>query len=154
MHLQRWHAGGLAETPKATDPAFTRCQTVIIGSNRLDPQAACAEAQAHGYDTLLLSSSLEGETRHIARMHAAIARERRHTGAPLVPPACVRTDQRRPLERWRMAIRWHGREPWDWCHRPACAGMIPTTFFHALDDLLITGPTGTNVMDMHILLVG
>ena len=26
--------------------------------------------------------------------------------------------------------------------------------FEALDDLLITGPTGTNVMDIHLLLVG
>jgi len=28
------------------------------------------------------------------------------------------------------------------------------TFFAALDDLLITGPTGTNVMDVHLFLVG
>src|SRR6266852_6052862 len=41
-HLQRGQAGELAETPKATDPAFARCQTVIIGSNRLALQAACA----------------------------------------------------------------------------------------------------------------
>jgi hydroxypyruvate reductase len=42
-------------------------------------------------------------------------------------------------------------------------GLAPESFlrrndsyhlFHALDDLLITGPTGTNVMDMYVLLVG
>ena len=27
-------------------------------------------------------------------------------------------------------------------------------FFQALDDLLLTGPTGTNVMDMYVVLVG
>src|SRR5262249_43095852 len=90
-HLQRGQAGELAETPKTTDPAFAHCQTVIIGSNRLALQAACAEAQARGYTTLLLASALEGETRHIARMHAAIAQEIRQTGAPLTPPACVLT---------------------------------------------------------------
>jgi len=28
------------------------------------------------------------------------------------------------------------------------------SFFHALDDLLKTGPTGTNVMDVNVLLAG
>jgi hydroxypyruvate reductase len=28
------------------------------------------------------------------------------------------------------------------------------TFFEALDDLLITGPTRTNVMDVRIMLIG
>jgi hydroxypyruvate reductase len=47
--------------------------------------------------------------------------------------------------------------------RTRALGLAPETclrrkasshFFHALDDLLITGPTGTNVMDMPIRLVG
>jgi hydroxypyruvate reductase len=54
-HLQRGHEGELAETPKATDAAFARCQTVIIGSNRLALQAASAEAQARGYNTLFFT---------------------------------------------------------------------------------------------------
>jgi len=31
---------------------------------------------------------------------------------------------------------------------------IPTPSSHALDDLLKTGPTGTNVMDVNVLLAG
>src|SRR5215510_859996 len=198
-HLQRGQAGELAETPKATDPAFASCQTVIIGNNRLALQAACAEAQARGYTTLLLSSSLEGETRHIARMHAAIAREIRQTQVPLTPPACVLTGGETTVtirgdglggrnQEFALAaaldiaaldgvvILSGGTDGTDGptpaagaladgytVARARALGLVPETylrrndsyhFFHALDDLLITGPTGTNVMDMHILLVG
>ena len=44
-----------------------------------------------GYRTLILSSTIEGETREIARMHAAIAREIAATGRPVRPPACIIT---------------------------------------------------------------
>jgi glycerate 2-kinase len=172
---------------------------VIIGSNRLALQAACAEAQARGYKTLLLSSSLEGETRHIARMHAAIAREIRQTEVPLIPPACVLTGGETTVsirgdglggrnQEFALAaalaiagldgvvILSGGADGTDGptpaagaladgytVARAQVLGLVPETylrrndsyhFFHALDDLLITGPTGTNVMDMHILLVG
>jgi hydroxypyruvate reductase len=198
-HLQRGQAGERAETPKATDPAFARSQTMIIGSNRMALQAACAEAQARGYKTLLLSSSLQGETRHIARMYAAIAREIRQSGAPLVPPACVITGGETTVtlrgdglggrnQEFALAaaldiaglegvvILSGGTDGTDGptpaagaladgatVARAQALGLAPQTylrrndsyhFFHALDDLFITGPTGTNVMDMHILLVG
>jgi len=198
-HLQRGQAGELSETPKTTDPAFARCQTVIIGSNRLALQAARAEAQARGYRTLILSSSIEGETRQIARMHAAIAREIRQSGEPLAPPACViaggettvtihgdGTGGRNQEFTLAAALDITGLDNvvifsggTDGTDGPTPAagaladghtiararafGLAPETFlrrndsyhfFHALDDLLITGPTGTNVMDMHILLVG
>src|SRR5262249_54465759 len=79
----------LPETPQATDAVFTRSQVVIIGSNRIALQAACAAARARRYTTLILSSSLEGEARQMARLYGAIAQEIRHSGEPLAPPACV-----------------------------------------------------------------
>lgn len=42
-----------------------------------------------GYRTLVLSTFIEGETRDIARMHAAIAKEIRASGRPMRPPACI-----------------------------------------------------------------
>jgi glycerate 2-kinase len=198
-HLQRGQAGELSETPTATDPAFTGCQTVIIGSNRLALQAARAAAQARGYRTLILSSSIEGETRQIARMHAAIAREIRQSGEPIAPPACVIAGGETTVtihgdgtggrnQEFALAaalditgldnvvILSGGTDGTDGptpaagaladghtIARARALGLAPETFlrrndsyhfFHALDDLLITGPTGTNVMDMHILLVG
>jgi len=198
-HLQRGQAGELPETPKATDPAFTRSQTVIIGSNRIALQAAREAARARGYTTLILSSSVEGETRQIARMHAAIAREIRQSGEPVPPPACVIAGGETTVtihgdglggrnQEFALAVALGiagldgvvmlsgGTDGTDGptpaagafadghtVARAQALGLAPDTclrrndayhFFHALDDLLITGPTGTNVMDMHILLVG
>jgi glycerate 2-kinase len=197
-HLQCGQAGVYPETPKANDAVFARGQTVIIGNNRLALQAARGMAHTLGYQTLILSSTIQGETRHIARMHAAIAQEIRHSGAPLAPPACIISGGETTV-----TIRGNGKGGRNQEFALAAAldlagleGVVilsagtdgtdgPTDaagavadgqtvargtalglqakeflrrndayhFFTALDDLLITGPTGTNVMDIHLLLV-
>lgn len=81
--------GTLPDTPKAGDPVFDRAQNIVVGSNRLAVDAAAAHARQLGYRTLVLSTLIEGETREIARMHAAIAREIHQSGQPMKPPVCV-----------------------------------------------------------------
>jgi hydroxypyruvate reductase len=201
IHLQRGATGDLPETPKADDPVFTRCQTVLIGNNRMALDAARIEAEARGYHTLLLSSLVQGEAREVGRVCAALAREIRQYGTPLHPPACMllggeTTVTLNPEGNGRggrnqelalsAALDIAGLEQvvllsggTDGADGPTPAagaladgatvaraqalGLHPEAFlqrhdayhfFHALDDGLITGPTGTNVMDMYILLVG
>jgi hydroxypyruvate reductase len=77
------------ETPKPGDPVFQHVRNVIVGSNRLAVDAAAVEARALGYRTLILSTLIQGETRDVARMHAAIALEVAASGNPVEPPACI-----------------------------------------------------------------
>jgi hydroxypyruvate reductase len=77
------------ETPKPGDPAFARVQNVIVGSNALAVDAAEKHARSLGYRTLVLSTSIEGETREAARFHAAVLREIRAAQRPLREPACL-----------------------------------------------------------------
>ncbi len=81
--------GDLAETPKASDPAFRRTRNLIVGSNRLAVDAAEAKARQLGFHPLVLSTTIEGETRDVARVHAAIAREIVSFGRPATPPVCL-----------------------------------------------------------------
>jgi hydroxypyruvate reductase len=198
-HLQRGLSGDIPETPKAQDPSFARCQTVIIGSNRIALQAACTEARALGYATLVLSSSVQGEAREIARFYAAVGREIRDSGMPLPPPACILSggettvtiqgvgkggrNQEFALAAALDIAKWDGivvlsggtdgtDGPTDAAgavadgqtvSRAQALGLDAESylkrsdaypFFAALDDLLMTGPTGTNVMDIYMVLVG
>jgi hydroxypyruvate reductase len=82
-------AGRAPETPKPGDPAFERVQNVIVGGNRQAIHAAALQARALGYRPLVLSTFIEGETRDIASMHAAIAKEILSSGRPLRPPVCI-----------------------------------------------------------------
>src|SRR5580700_396865 len=79
---------GARETPKATDPIFENVENIIVGSNQKSLESAARAAKDLGYRTMILSSSIEGETRDVARMHAAIARQIRTYGQPMRPPAC------------------------------------------------------------------
>ena len=62
---------------------------MIVGSNQKSLEAAARKAKELGYRTLILASTIEGETRDVARMHAAIARQIRVSGQPVRPPACI-----------------------------------------------------------------
>jgi len=184
------------ETPKPGDPLFSRVQNVVVASNRQAISAAAAQARSLGYRTLILSTTIEGETKDVARMHAAIAKEIVASGHPLEPPACVisggettvtlRGDGTggRNQEFVLAAARDIAALPrtvilsagTDGTDGPTdAAGAIADgltiersdidaadslarndsyPFFNALGDLIRTGPTGTNVMDIHVVLVG
>ena len=90
-HLRRGLAGAVSETPKAEDKIFANVHNVIIGSNRQAAQAALEMAQSVGYNTLLLTTRLQGEARQAGRFLAAIARQTAVSGQPLSKPACLIT---------------------------------------------------------------
>jgi len=184
------------ETPKPGDPLFARVENIIVGSNQKSLEAAAAKAKALGYRTLILASTIEGETCDVARMHAAIARQIRLNGQPLRAPACIVSGGETTVtirgegkggrnQEFALAaaidiaglkdtlILSAGTDGTDGptdaagaiadgrtCERStidpavALARNDSYPFFEKLDDLIITGSTGTNVMDLHLILVG
>jgi glycerate 2-kinase len=188
-------SGKASETPKPGDKIFERVQNLIVGSNRLAVDAAAQQARALGYHTLVLSTFIEGETRDVARVHAAIAKEIRATGRPLKPPACVISGGETTVTIHGAGVGGRNQEfalaaaldiaglkdvvilsagtdgtdgPTDAAGAIADGSTIARArldaaaylanndsyhFFERLGDLIKTGPTGTNVADVRILLV-
>jgi len=175
----------LTETPKARVAA----QNVIVGSNRQSIEAAAKKARELGYETIVLSTTIDGETRDIARMHAAIAREtiaqgRRRvcflsggeTTVTLRGKGLGGRNQEFVLaaalaltETPQVTIFSAGTDGIDGPTDAAGAIADAATprvnaakflanndsyhFFEKVGGLVKTGPTGTNVMDVRILLV-
>jgi hydroxypyruvate reductase len=193
--IEQGVAGAIPETPKPGDAVFRRVRNRVVGSNRLALDAAAARARALGFRTLVLSSMIEGETREIARMHAAIAREIVSSGQPLKPPACIITGGETTVTIKGEGLGGRNQEftlaaamdlaglpdtvvlsagtdgtdgptgaagaiaDGDTLRRnPAAARYLAANdsyhYFQTLGDLVITGPTNTNVADVRILLIG
>ena len=188
-------AGRIAETPKPGDPLFRRVRNTVVGSNRLALDAAAHEARRLGYRTLVLASEIQGETREVARMHAAIAREIVNAGRPAKAPACIITGGETTVTIKGKGLGGRNQEfvlaaaidvaglpgvvvfsagtdgtdgPTDaagaiadgetLARGPDAARFLEANdsyhYFEALGDLVKTGPTNTNVMDVRLLLVG
>ena len=81
--------GSLADTPKLGDPLFEHTQTVVVGSNLLACEAAVAAASDAGFNTLVLTTYVEGEAREAARVLAGLLREVEASGHPLGRPCCI-----------------------------------------------------------------
>ena len=81
--------GDIADTPKPGDRLFESVYHLIVGSNRIAAEAAEQLARRLGFNTLLLSTLVQGEAREVALVAAAIAREIDAGGRPVARPACV-----------------------------------------------------------------
>ena len=88
-HIAAGIAGKVPETPKPGQEIFLKTRNVIVGSNFNALLAAKSMAERLGYNTLCISSMLEGETRDLAINHMAIARDIRLHDLPVRRPACL-----------------------------------------------------------------
>jgi hydroxypyruvate reductase len=88
-HLRAGAAGEVAETPKPGDSLFDNVLNLIVGSNDAAARAAVAQAERLGYESLLLTTFIEGEAREVAKVAVALAKSIRARGYPLSPPACL-----------------------------------------------------------------
>lgn len=148
---------------------------------------------------MILSSMVEGETRDVARVHTAIAKEVLKTGHPMRPPACIISGGETTVTLRgkglggrnqefclaaaldiaglpdRLVILSGGTDGNDGPTEAAGGIADPGTVrrgmtagldardhlanndaYHFLErtgDLLITGPTKTNVMDVRLILI-
>lgn len=78
---------GLAPLPDAL--CFQRNEVWVIASARLSLEAAANRAQAEGVPAVILSDAIEGESRDVALVHAAIAREVATRDRPFARPVVI-----------------------------------------------------------------
>jgi hydroxypyruvate reductase len=75
--------------PDPADPRFAGHSVTVIASARLSLEAAAGVARRHGLTPAILSDSVEGEARDVARVHAAIAREVAARDRPFARPVAI-----------------------------------------------------------------
>lgn len=190
---------GELETPKPGDPRFAGHVVHLIATPQQSLEAAAALARASGLDAHILSDEVEGESREVGKVHAALARAVARRGAPFARPCVILSGGettvtvRRPGGRGGRAgefllgcaLALQG-EPGvhvlaadtdgiDGIEDNAGALVGPETlaraaaqglkaaehldrhdgypFFEALGDLVVPGPTFTNVNDFRAILV-
>lgn len=195
---------GALETPKPQDAIFAGHQVHLIATPQQSLEAAAAAAREAGIEAHILSDELEGESREVGKVHAALARAVARRDAPFRKPCVILsggettvTVRKQPpgTPRGRggragefclgLAQGLHA-QPGVWAlaadtdgidgvedNAGACVG--PETlaraaalgmkvddhlarndaygFFRMLDDLVITGPTHTNVNDFRAILI-
>ncbi|MBK1687514.1 glycerate kinase type-2 family protein [Rubrivivax gelatinosus] len=191
--------GGAFETPKPDDPCFAGHTVELIATPQQSLEAAAARAREAGIEAHVLSDEIEGESREVGKVHAALARAVARRGQPFAKPCVllsggettvtVRTPGGRGGRAGEFllgcALALQG-EPGvhvlaadtdgidgvernagaivtpDTLARAAAAGLKPAEqldrhdsfpLFEALGDLVVTGPTYTNVNDFRALLI-
>ena len=187
--------GDINETPKQQNDAIRH---YLLGTNRVALQHAQQTAKESGLQSYIISSSLEGEAREVAKVLTSIARNIITYHEPFQPPVCLlfggettvtvrgagRGGRNQELalaalaeigEQDNILLLSGGTDGID--GNSSAAGAIAdsgffiegcrqnlsinhfladnnsSAYFNAVGGLLETGPTGTNVMDITLLMI-
>jgi hydroxypyruvate reductase len=80
---------GAFETPKPGDARCAGHQVHLIATPQQSLEAAAALARAAGIGAHILSDEIEGESREVGKVHAALARAVARRGAPFARPCVI-----------------------------------------------------------------
>jgi hydroxypyruvate reductase len=186
------------ETPKPGDPRLDRCDTVLVATPQASLEAAAAKARAAGVTPVILGDAIEGESRDVGTVHAAIAKQVARHGQPAAAPAVLLSGGETTVTMrgegrggrngefaLALAIALDGAADIhaiacdtdgidgsednagalvapDTLRRAAAAGLRARDsladndaygFFEPLGDLVVSGPTLTNVNDFRAILI-
>ena len=190
---------GAFETPKPGDAAFAGNEVKMIATPQMSLQAAAELARNAGIAAYILSDEIEGESREVGKVHAALARAVATRDAPFSKPCVIlsggettvtvknKSGQGGRASEFALgcAIALQGQagvhvlaadtDGIDGVQDNAGAIVTPSTlarahalglkasdyldrndaynFFKPLGDLLVTGPSFTNVNDFRAVLV-
>jgi glycerate 2-kinase len=190
---------GAFETPKPGDERFAGHEVHMIATPQQSLEAAAALARTAGVEAHILSDQIEGESREVGKVHAALARAVAQRGAPFAKPCVILSGGETTVTvkskggrggragefLLGCAVALQGEsgvhvlaadtDGIDGIEDNAGAIVTPDTlaralavgmkasdyldrndaysFFHMLGDLVVPGPTFTNVNDFRALLV-
>jgi len=195
---------GALETPKPGDALFHGHEVHMIATPRQSLEAAAQVARDAGIAAYILSDEMEGESREVGKVHAALARAVARTGHPFATPCVILSGGETTVTVRKQApdtARGRGGRAGEFClglaqalqgqqnvwalaadtdgidgmednagafvatdtlARAQALGMKVDAFldrndaygyFEALGDLVVTGPTHTNVNDFRAVLV-
>ncbi|MBI5720002.1 MAG: glycerate kinase [Burkholderiales bacterium] len=82
-------ADGTFETPKPDDPVFAGHAQHLIATPLQSLEAAAETARAAGIAAHILSDEIEGESREVGKVHAALARAVARHGTPFARPSVI-----------------------------------------------------------------
>lgn len=197
-YIEKGLRGEVPETPKPGDKVFEKVYNNIVASNIASLKAMEFKAKKMGYNTLILTSLLQGEARVVGRVLASIALEIIDNGYPVKPPAVILSggettvtvkgkgkggrNQELALSaaldiqgKHGIVIASMGTDGIDGVtdvaggivdahsiERARKLGINPYQvldendsycFFKELGDAIYTGPTGTNVNDIQVIVI-
>ncbi|RQP24659.1 glycerate kinase type-2 family protein [Piscinibacter terrae] len=198
-HVRAGLEAGRFETPKPGDERLANRSVRMIATPHQSLEAAAALARRAGIEAHVLSDEIEGESREVAKVHVALAKEIARRGSPFRKPCVILSGGETTVTvkekggrggrasefLLSSAIALQG-EPGihvlaadtdgiDGVEDNAGAIVTPDTlaraeaagkkardfldrndaysFFDAIGDLVVTGPTFTNVNDFRAILV-
>ena len=87
--IERGLKGEIPETPKPGDKIFKKVHNIIIANNKTACRAAEEKAKEYGANTMILSTFIEGEARHVGTVLAGIVREIHKFNEPIKKPVVI-----------------------------------------------------------------